>query len=129
MVAATKNFQVCPTCESSTDSDNQFTGRCPGNGHIFDANVLASVEDCGLHGSLAKLARRLDGIAANLNDLFNCASANVEDFLDGIAADLENISDGTSTDLEDILDRGSAALYRVWHRFLLERLLKSSLAG
>jgi hypothetical protein len=120
MIATTKDFEIRSTGEGSANAHDQFTGARPGNGHVFDANVLASVEDCGLHGSLAKLARGLDGIAANLNDLFNCASANVEDFLDGIAADLENISDGTSTDLEDIFDGGSTALYRVWHYFAPE---------
>ena len=125
MIAAAKNFEVGAAGEGGADADDEFTGLRPGNGHIFDANIFAAVEDCGLHGSLAQLARGLDGIAANLNNLFNGASANVEDFLDGVAADLEHISDGTATDLEDILDRGAAAFYRVWHRSLLERLWTS----
>ena len=119
MVAAAKNFQVCSASEGGADADNQLAGGCPGNRHIFNANILAAMQDCGLHGSLAQLARGLDGIAADLNDLFNGAPANVEDFLDGIAADLEHISNGAAADLEDILDRRAAALdgvlYRVWH--------------
>jgi gamma-glutamyl phosphate reductase len=87
------------------------------------------VQDGRLHGSLAQQARGLDGIATNLNDVFNGAPADVEDFLDGIAADLEHISNRTSADLEDVLDCRAAALYRVWHRFLLERLRKCSLVG
>ncbi len=110
MVTAAKDFQVRSASEGSADADNQLAGACPGNRHIFNPNVLAAVQDRGLHGPLAQLARGLDGIAADLNDLFNGAPANVEDFLDGIAADLEHISNGTSADLEDILDRRAAAL-------------------
>jgi hypothetical protein len=77
MVSAAKNFEIRSTRERSADAHDQLAVACPGNRHIFDANVLASVEDCGLHGSLAKLARGLDGIAADLNNLFNGAPANV----------------------------------------------------
>jgi ABC-type Zn uptake system ZnuABC Zn-binding protein ZnuA len=79
--------------------------------------VLAAVQDRGLHSSLAQLARGLNSIAANLNDLFNGASADVKNFLDSIAADLKHISNGTSTDLEDILDCRTATFHRVWHYF------------
>ncbi len=110
MVAAAKDFQVCSASEGSADANNQLAGGGPRNRHVFNANILAAVEDRGLHGSLAQLARGLDGIAADLNDLFNGAPANVEDFLDGIAADLEHIADGAAANLEDILDRRAAAL-------------------
>ena len=133
MVTAAKDFQVCSASEGGADADNQLAGGCPGNWHIFNPNVLAAVQNRGLHGSLAQLARGLDGVAADLNDLFNGAPANVEDFLDGIAADLEHIPNGAAADLEDILDRRAAALdgvlYRLWHRCLLERLRKCSLDG
>jgi hypothetical protein len=77
MVSAAKNFEIRSTGEGSADAHDKLAVACPGNRHIFDANVLASVEDCGLHGSLAKLARGLDRIAADLNNLFNGAPANV----------------------------------------------------
>ena len=133
MVTAAKDFQVCSAGEGCADADNQLAGGCPRNRHVFNANVLAAVQNRGLHGSLAQLARGLDGVAADLNDLFNGAPANVEDFLDGVAADLEHISNGAAADLEDILDRRAAALdsvlYRLWHLFLHERLRNCSLIG
>jgi hypothetical protein len=129
MVTAAKDFEVSSTSEGGANADNQFAGRRAGDWHVFNPNVLSAVQYRGLHGSLTQLARGLDGIAADLNDLLNGAPANVEDFLDGIAADLEHISNGTAANLDDILDRRAAAFHRVWHRFLHERLRKCSLVG
>src|SRR5579864_862032 len=102
MVAATKNFQIRSARESCADAYDQLAGFRARNRHIFNPNILASVQDRGLHGCLAQLARGLDRIAADLDDFFNSAPANVEDFLDGIAADLEYISNGAAANLEDI---------------------------
>ena len=110
VVTATKDFQVRSASEGGTDANNQLTGSGARDGHVFNANVLATVKDRGLHGSLPQLACRFDRVAADLNNFFDGAPANVEDFFDSIAADLEHISDGAAANLQDILDRRAAAL-------------------
>jgi hypothetical protein len=57
MIATTKDFEIRSTSEGGADAHDQLAVTRPRNRHIFDAYVFASVEDCGLHGSLAKLAR------------------------------------------------------------------------
>jgi hypothetical protein len=50
----------------------------------------------------------------------------MKDFFDGVAAHLEDVFDGVAANFKDVFDRSAAAfdgaLYRVWHRFLLQRL-------
>jgi hypothetical protein len=129
MVATAKNFEVCSAGEGCANPDNQLTGSRAGNGYVFNANVLAAVEDGGLHGCLAQLARRFNGIAANLDDLFYSASANVENFLNCVPADLKHIANGTAANLQDILNGRTTAFYGVCHRVLLERRRECRLAG
>ena len=111
-----EKLEVRSTGQSGADATISSPGAARER-HVFNANILAAVQDRGLHGSLPQLPSGLDCIASDLNDLFNGAPANVENFFDGIAADLENISDGTAADLEDIFDRRATAFYRVWHYF------------
>jgi hypothetical protein len=123
VVTAAKDFQVGSAGKGGADAENQFAGRGFGHRHIFNSNVLAPVEDCGLHGSFGEPAGGLDGIAADLNDLFNGVPADMEDFFNGVSADVKYVFNRVAADLEGVFDRGAAALdgalYRVWHSFLL----------
>jgi hypothetical protein len=126
MVAAAKDLEIGSTREGSAYADNQLTLGSLGNRDLFNANIFAAVKDCGLHGTLGDPARGFDGISTDLNNLFNSVATDMKDFFDGIAADLEDVFNGGTADLDDIFDRNAAAfdgaLYRFWHRFLLQRL-------
>jgi hypothetical protein len=130
MVPSAENFQVRSASEGGADSENQFAGQRLGNRYAFNADVFAPMEDRGLHGSLAEPARGLDGIAADLNYLFNGVAADMKDFFDGAAANVEDVFNGGAADLEDVFNRSPSAfdgaLYRIWHRFLLEGLRSCS---
>jgi len=126
MVTAAKDLEIGTTSKRRPYADNQLALRSLGNWHLLNANIFTAVKYCGLHRSLAKPASRLDRIATDLNYVFNGISTDMKNFLDCISTDVEDIFNGVPADLEDIFDRSAAAfdgaLYRVWHRVLLQRL-------
>ena len=117
MVAAAKDFQSVPQVRAAPTRTISSPGAARGTG---TSSIRMSWRPCrtaAWNRRLAQPARRLECIAANLNDLFHCAPAHMEDFLDRVTADLEHIPDGTFADLENILDCRTAGFHRVWHYF------------
>ena len=131
MIAAAEDLQVGSAGERRTHADNQLAGPGLGNRNLLDANILAAVEDRGLHGAAAVEKRVLDGPAAQADGGFDRPAAlddhvstvfrpDFDHRLDGIQASLDDVLDFLAALFDNSLD-GLAApedrgFYRVRHR-------------
>jgi ribosomal protein L35 len=84
MIAAAKDLQVRAAGERRAHADNQLAGPGLGNRHLLDADILASVEDRGLHGAAAVQERVLDRFAAQADGGFDRLAAFDDHRLDGV---------------------------------------------
>ena len=131
MVAAAEDLQVSAAGERRADADDQLTGPGLGNRHALYANILASVEDRGLHRCAAVEKHVLDGHAALVDGGFDllaafddhrldCIQAYPNDRLDCIQAPLDNVLDLFAAFFDNSLDGLTASedhvLYCVRHR-------------
>ena len=64
MIAAAKDLEVGSAGERRAHAHDQFARSGLGNRNALDANIFATVEDCGLHGGAAVMERVLDRLAA-----------------------------------------------------------------
>jgi hypothetical protein len=131
MVAAAEDFKVSTAGKGRANADDQFPGQCLRHRDSLNANVFATVEDGGPHGSVTERTGGLERITTDLNDLFDSVSADDKDFTDGVLAHLDDVSNGIAANFDYIFDRcataSECALYRVWHRFLLAATVWSRL--
>jgi hypothetical protein len=125
MIAAAENLQVSSAGERSAYADYQLTGPGFGNRNLLNANILASVEDSGLHrravekhaldGHAAVVdggfdlpatldEYSLDCIQACTDNLFNCVQAPLDNVLDFLAAFFDNSFDGLAASEDRGLD-------------------------
>src|SRR5580698_11499672 len=116
MIAAAKNLQVGSAGESRPYLHNQFAGVGLRGRDTFDANVLASVKNCGLHGGAAVINRGLNRGAP----MMDCASDRGATVMDCVfdcgATMLDRSFHCGATMLDHGSDCGAAALDYVFYR-------------
>jgi hypothetical protein len=120
VITATKNFQIGATGECRANAHDEFTCFGLWHGNALDADVFASVKDCGLHGGSAMLYRSFDRCTTVMDCALDRCAAVMECVFNRGSAVLYRCFDRCASVLERSFNRASAALddvfYRAWHQ-------------